>query len=604
MLTPSIAIVLTILAVAVILMVSDRLRPDLVALLVMTSLGVTGLLTPQEVFSGFSRSAVIAIAAIFILTAGLFHTGVTRAIGAHLLRIAGRREARLVSIIMLAGALLSLFMNNIAAAAMLMPAVSGISRRSRVSPSRLLMPLAFATVLGGMATLLTTTNIVVSSLLSAEGLPGFGLLDFAPIGVPVVVAGVGYMILIGRRLLPERWPMQRMRSLHRELAELYHLHDDLAEYHVRPDSQLVGRSLADSGLGEKMGVNVLAIVRNSWHRPWLAPAPDMRLRSNDLLVVEGPPAEAAVLETLGLTSGPAPAAWAGELASDVVGLVEAVLSPRTSLAGKTLREIHFREKFGLSVVALWREGRPLRTGLADLPLHFGDALLLQGTRDRIALLSSEHDFIVLDPEPYRPNQEATRPSKAPLAGAIMLAALLASGAGLLPVAEAMLAGALLMVLTGCLTMDEAYQAVEWKAVFLIAGMLPLSVAMSKTGTAELLGRWLVRGLGSFGPLVLAAGLFSLTMLLTQTMAGPAVATIITPIAISAARQVGADPRAFGMDVALATSMAFLTPLGHPVNVLVMGPGGYRFSDFFKVGWPLSLLLLAIILGLLPLFWRL
>lgn len=604
MITPSIVIVLAILVVAVVLFISDRLRPDLVALLVMIALGVTGVLTPQEVFSGFSRSAVVTIAAIFVLTAGLSQTGVTSTIGKRLLLMAGRQEARLVAIIMLVGAMLSLFMNNIAAAAVLLPAVSGISRRSGVYPSRLLMPLAFATILGGMATLLTTTNIVVSSLLRSQGLPEFGLLDFAPIGVPVVVAGIIYMVFIGLRMLPEYSPIQRMRQLHRELAELYHLHDDLAEYCVQPDSPFVGHSLAESGLGEKLGLNVLAIVRDHWHRPWLAPGPDMRLRSNDVLVVEGPPAQPGLLETFGLTSNPARTTWAMELASEAVGLVEVVLAPRSSLAGKTLRAIHFREKFGLTVVALWHNGEPLRTGLADLPLQFGDALLLQGTRDRIALLNSERDFIVLDPEPERPNKRAPRPGKARLAVVIMLAALVTSGTGLLPVPEAMVGGALLMVLAGCLTMDEAYQAIEWKAVFLIGGMLPLGIAMGNTGAAELIGRWLVGGLGNFGPVVLVAGLFILAMLLTQAMAGPAVATVMAPIAISTAQQVGADPRAFGMAVALATSMAFLTPLGHPVNILVMSPGGYRFNDYFKVGWPLSLLLLVIILGLLPVFWRL
>jgi di/tricarboxylate transporter len=593
-------ITFVILGGAVALFLSDKVRPDLVALLVAVALGTTGVLTSEETFSGFSRSAVITLLAIFMLAAGLERTGVTRQVGNLLVRVAGQGEVRQIVVVMLAGAFLSLFMNNIAAAAVLLPAVSGASHRAGVNPSRLLMPLAFATILGGMATLLTTTNIVVSSLLRDQGLPGYGLLDFAPLGLPLVAAGIAYMAFWGRRQLPDRSPAQVLADIHRreaDLAEIYHLGERLIRAGVPAGSPLAGKTLADTRFRETYGFSVLAIEREG--RVVQAPPPSSVILAEDILLLSGKPENLAREDGLELL--PARSWRERDLESRSVAVVEAVLSPRSALIGQTLREALFRERYGMSVIALWRAGRPVRTGLTDLPLELGDGLLLQGERSRLPVLRAEADLIVLA-EPAREAPPAT--GKGRLALAIMAITLVLAASGRFAVGEVMLGGALTMVIARILTMDQAYRAVDFKSVVLVAGMLPLGTAMVKTGAAALLTDKLLHLLGSGGPRLLLAGLVGLAILLTQAMNGAAVATVIAPIAIQTAQRTGADPRAMVMGVALATSIAFLTPLGHPVNILVMGPGGYRFRDYFKVGLPLTLLLFALIAVLLPLVWHL
>lgn len=598
--SPHLLITLIITGAAMVLLLTERLRADLVALLVVVALGTSGVLTAEETFSGFSRSAVITLLSIFILAAGLERTGVTRRVGDLLVRVAGTSEQRLVMTVMIAGAFLSLAMNNIAAAAVLLPAVSGAAKRAGVNPSRLLMPLAFGTLLGGMATLLTTANIVVSSLLRDRDLPGFGLLDFAPVGLPIVAAGVAYMALWGRRLLPARSPVELYEDMQRQeesLAEVYHLGETLSLAGVPAGSPLVGQTLAGSRLREAHGVNVLAIEREG--RILRAPAADQELRAQDVLLLSGELAEPGT--DGGLDPLP-PRHWRErDLESHSVVLVEAVLSPRSALIGRTLRETRFRDRYGMSVLAIWRAGRSLRTGLTDLPLQLGDGLLLQGERGRLPVLRAEPDLIVLDRGVDEPPPSRRRGW---LALAIMLATLGVASVSHLGIAEVVLGGALLMILSGALSMDDAYQAIEWRSIFLVAGMLPLGTAMAKTGAADLITHGVLAVLGGWGPLAILAGLIALAILLNQAMSGAAVAAVMAPIAIQTAQRIGADPRSFAMGIALACSFAFLTPLGSPVNILVMGPGGYSFRDYFRVGLPLALLLFAVVLGLLPLVWPL
>ncbi len=592
-----------ILLLAVALLLTDRLRADLVALLVVVALGVTGVLTPREAFSGFSSSAVVTIVAIFILAEALRVTGVADQAGELLLRVAGNSERRMMVIIMAAGAILSLVMNNIAAAAILLPAVSGIARKTRVSPSRLLMPLAFATILGGMATLFTTTNIVVSGTLRSHDLQGFGVLAFAPVGLPLVVAGIAYMALWGRRLLPAGATMdQPSNEQSSDLVEIYRLGERLFRARLPVGSCLAGRPLEQSSLREAYGVNLVGLVRNG---RFLAPPPaGLVFVEQDVVVLSGKQENLRSMDPdIGLELLPEQEWQESDLATPDNVVIEAVLAPRSALLGQTLRATHFREKYGLTVLGIWRAGKPLRTGLSDLALAFGDALLLQGPRDRIPALRTEMDLIVLDRgEAERPLVQT--PGKGRLALLIMVGAVILASLSTPLVGEIMLGGALLTVLVGLFSLDQAYGAIEWRSVFLVAGMLPLGLAMSKSGAAALLANALVTYLTPLGPLALLAGLLIVTILLTQTMAGVAVASIMAPIAIQAAEQANLDPRSLAMGVALATSLAFVTPLGHPVNVLIMGPGGYHFRDYLRVGLPLTLLLFAIIMFVLPLFWPL
>lgn len=589
-----------ILLVAFVLLLSDRLRSDLVALLVVVALGLSGVLTPQEAFSGFSRSAVVTILAVFILTEGLRRGGITDRVGSFLLRLGGKEEGRLVAVVMLAGAFFSLFMNNIAAASVLLPAVTGAARKARLSLSRLLLPLALGTILGGMSTLLTTTNIVVSSLLREQGIPGYGLLDFAPLGLPIVAVGVAYMVLWGRHRLPAQLLSERGAAISRrdDLVEIYRLGERLFRARVPAGSYLIGRPLAQSTFRERYGLTVVALEREG--QVLLSPSPDTLFQEGDIVLLEGRLEEFRRRDTPPYLEILPPRPWCEEdLESPEVAVVEAVLAPRSTLIGQTLRSAHFREKYGMNVLAIWRAGRPIRTSLSDLPLRFGDALLLQGPRRNLPLLRGEPDLVLLGEE-----EEAVPPRRGWLALAIMATTLVLVAFFPSLVGELMLGGALLMVLSGILTMDQAYRAVEWKSIFLIAGMLPLGTAMTKTGAASLLAGHIVALLGPAGPWALLTGFFLLGTLLTQVMNGAAVASVVAPMAIQTALTMGGNPRSLAMAVALSTSMAFLTPLGHPVNVLVMGPAGYRFRDYLRVGLPLTFFLTALILLLLPVLWPL
>jgi di/tricarboxylate transporter len=510
---------------------------------------------------------------------------------------------------MLAGAFLSLFMNNIAAMAVLLPAVSGAARKAGVNPSRLLIPLAFSTLLGGMATLLTTSNIVVSSLLKDQGLAGFGLLDFAPVGLPLVAAGIAFMALWGRHLLPARSPAERLQAIQRaegeeDLVQTYRLSERLFRARIPAGSYLIGKPLARSTFREIYNLNVVAIEREG--RTILCPTPDAILQEGDTVLLEGRLEDFKRKDVEPYLEILPPKEWhERDLEAPAIAVVEAVLAPRSRLIGQTLRQAHFREKYGMTVLGIWRGDRPIRTGLSDLPLQFGDALLLQGPRDRLRVLQAEPDLIISG----EGLEEAEGvplpvPGRSWLALGIMILTLLGAALSRPAVGEIMLGGALAMILVGALTMDQAYRAIDWKTVFLVAGVLPLGLALVKTGAASALASGLSSILGPAGPLALLAGLVSLTFLLSQAINGAAVAAVIAPVAIQAAQQCGANPRALAMGVALATSMAFLTPLGHPVNMLVMGLGGYRVRDYTKVGLPLALLLLGLMLLFLPLFWPL
>ncbi len=595
--TPQIIIVFIILLIATALLITERLRSDVIALLALSALGLTGLVGPQDVFAGFSRPAVITILSIFIVTAGLERTGATRAIGNRLLKLAGTQEARLIPLIMMAGAAFSLVMNNIAAGAVLLPAIVGISRQTDLKPSKLLMPLSFATMLGGMATLLTTSNILVNNALREANVKTFSLFDFAPVGVPIVIVGILYMLFIGRRLLPDHRPGGSGRvTSPKELAELYGLKHGVCQVYVCAGSALADRPVSDAGWSEKLGLTVIGVSRGG--KITLSPGKSFVILEGDVVLAGGQTDETD-LAYYGLIRTDDPT-WKGDLASDEIDLVELILSPRSDFINKTLKEINFRDKYGLSVLSIWRKGTAIRDALGDIPLLWGDALLAQGPRNKIKLLRADPNMLVLDED----DAPSVQPRKAPLAVGVVTVALALATFEILPIAEAAFAAALTLVLTGCLTMDEAYKSIEWRSIFLIAGFIPLGIALEHTGAAALIGQGLVAVLGRFGPVVMAGGLFLATTLVLQVVGNVGSAVIFAPIAITAAQQMGSDPRAFAMAVALGTSMAFLSPTAHPVNVMMMGPGGYTVKDFIKVGWGLTVALFIVVMIVLPIVWRL
>jgi di/tricarboxylate transporter len=600
----SLTITFVILAAALILFLTDKLPADLVALLVVVALGVTGVLTPAEAFSGFSRSAVITIIAIFVLTEGLQRTGVTDQVGNVLLKVGGQSESRLIVTVMIAGAFLSLFMNNIAAAAVLLPAVSGAARKVSVSKSRLLMPLAFATILGGMATLLTTTNIILNSLLHDNGVEGYRISDFLPVGSILVIAGIAFMTLFGRRLLPSESQVERTQAPNAsgasDLVEAYGLGRNLFRARLPENSSLIGKTLAESHLREDYDVSVVAIERNE--KRIFALSPETKIRSRDILVMEGDEQDFRKRDVQPYVEFlPTPEWKESDLESQVVEVVEAMIAPRSRLIGKTLRESHFREKYGMSVLAIWRGEEEIFFELADVPLDFGDALLLQGTRDKLAVLAADPDLILLV---SKGETAITVPNKG-LAAIMIFAATLGFAIAFPDLTgPIMLGGGLAMMLTGIISTEEAYSAIGWKSVFLVAGMLPMGIALTKTNAASLIASDINQALAGYAPIVMLGGMVLFSLIFTQAINGAVAAAVIGPIAIKVAQQTGINPRSMVMGVAMACSMAFITPLGHAVNILVMSPGGYKFRDYVKVGLPMTAILFVVVMIFLPIFWPL
>ena len=586
-------ITLALVGVAAVLFVSERLRPDLTALLILIILSLTGIVTPDQAFAGFSQSAVITIMAIFILTYALEKTGVTLWIGMRVLRGIGSRETRLATTLMLTAAALSAFMNSIAAAAVLLPSAVAIARHTGLRPSRLLMPLAFGALMGGTLTLLTTANILVSTTLARASLAPFGLFEFLPTGLLIVAGGALVMATLGRHLLPARdlaGEVARMRRLQTELAQVYHLQECTSTVTVPAGSGLAGQSLRAGAWGRALGLTVLGIAHHG--RLTLAPNGDTVIQEGDTVLVEGVPTPPQ-LEEYGLKLNSL-----GEelhLTSEDVLLVEVTLAPRSEFEGRTLKQMHFREKFGLQVLAIWRQGLVVQQTVADVPLRFGDAMLMQGSREKVDVLRADPNLIILEEQG---SQRIGR--KGYLAVGILGLALAVAAIGALPIALATLTGAALVILAGCIRMDEAYRAIEWRTVFLIACMIPLGVAMLETGAASYLAGSVQALTGGLGPLATAAALLTLTIGLSLFLGGQTAAVVMAPIAIESAGLVGADPRAMGMAVAIGCSLVFLSPLGHPANLLVMGPGGYRPRDYLRLGLPLTLT--AFLLALAGLHW--
>ncbi len=581
--------ILLLTVIAAFLLVSEKLRADLVGLLVMAVLGLSGLLTSQQTFAGFSGSAVMTILGISIIAEGLRQTGATGRLGVLITRLSGKSEAGLILAVTLVSAGLSLFMNNIAAVGVLLPAVMTVARRRQISPARLLIPLSFGTLLGGMATLLTTSNIILSGALKEAGFKPFGLLDFLPVGGPALVLGALYLATLGRRLLPgaDSKTGTPPQQLSRQLAELYRLDAQLRRVDVLPGCPLAGQSIGESQFAQAAGLTILAILRK--RQRLIHPGAETAILPGDRLLVEGEvdPARLSELD-LCLANGEEELPV---LAAGSAVLVEVILPPHSSLAGRSLRQSGLRERYGVTALAVWREGQALYQGVSDLSLRGGDTLLVLGAADRLKELRRNPNLLLLEEDPDAVN----RPGKLILAAAIALLTLGVAAVGVLPVAETVLAGAVLMLLTRCLEMSDVYTNIEWKAIFLIAGMWPLSTAIGITGLADGAVRGLISALGALSPLGLNAVLMAVAMLLTQFMSGQVAALVLAPLALSAAAALGIPPYAPAMAVALGCSLAFPTPFGHPVNLLVMSPGGYTFKDFLRVGLPLTVLVFLTLL---------
>ena len=782
--TFEIGLVLGILAISLVLFISEVIRMDLVALLVLGALAVTGLVDSTQAFAGFSNSAVITVWAMFILSEGLTRTGIADIIGRQVMRLAGRREIAMITVIMITGAVLSAFMNNIGVAALMLPVVVEVARRTRIPPSRLLMPLAYSTLLGGLMTLIgTPPNLLISESRVLNGYEPFKLFDFTRLGGAVMIIGVAFVALFGRFLLPKQKVSRDKQISQRSLRTRYKLQERTFMLRVPTDSILVGKTLAESRIGASTGLIILSLLRGG--RSETLPGRQTVLRGGDGLLVQGRvdqfrelrrwsdlviEREAPVLKSmvaskvsyasvtiaetspvvselvrhaafrsrfdvavvginrrgtyrltnlayvpikagdeilvqgeaeaiaqlekfpdftsvevysqdqlaekfdiddrmfvvrLPKNSGLVDATLAKSRLADVfdfrvlaifregelkvmprgdevlVGgdllllegqhsdldvlrglqefeidtrapasstafeserltLMDATLDPRSALAGRTVGELNFRERYGIELAGIWREGETVGTELADERLQIGDALLLLGPRDRLQLLSSDSDFLILTPL----GQEPPDTRRAPLAAAIMLGVVLTVMMGYAPISIAAVIGGTIMVLTGCLNMEQAYRAIDWRAIFLIAGMLPLGTAMQETGAAEYLATQVMSLLGDAGPWPVIMGLYVLTAMATMIIPTAALVVLMAPIVLSAMGDLGVAPQTAMMAVAMAASASFTSPISHPANILVMGPGGYRFVDYLKVGVPLTIVVFITVMVLLPVLWPL
>lgn len=583
-----------VLIVMLVLLLALRLRAELVALLVLIALEVPGVLTRDEALSGFSNSAVITIIGLFVLSHALEQTGVADKMGGWLVRFGGTSERTLIVLVMLTAAGLSLVMNNIAAGAVVLPAGVLAARRTGISPAKLLMPLAFGASLGGMATIFTTANIIVSNALRDQGQTPLGFLSFFPIGGLAVIAGISYMVLLGRRWLPSRDPLAQAAP-RAALPDVYQLQERLWEMQITPESSIAGCTLGDADLGERFGVTVVAVFHGQSAN--LMPGPDTVCAAGDVLLVAG--REERVREIPDVQIG-RQTHTSSYLANPEVQFAELVVAPRASILGKTLRELEFRRRYGVTVVAVWHNGRSQRTGIGDIPLNTGDALLVVGALDRLQQVVSNPSFVLLSPLPLP--VEPRRFSKRPYALGTTALVLLLSTPHWVPTSIAVLIGVVLLVLTHCVTMDEALASIEWKTIFVIAGLLPLSIAMDKTGLAATIGNFAVASIGGYGFVPLAAGLYLTTVIMTQVLGGQVTALVMAPIALAAATRSGVSAHEMGVVVAIACSSSFLTPFAHPVNLLVATPGGYSFRDFFRVGLGLTLVCFVVVIlaaALLP-----
>jgi di/tricarboxylate transporter len=779
-----IVLVFGILVAAVTLFVTGWIRMDMTALMVLGLLAVTGTLAPAQAFAGFSSPAVITVGGMFVISAALARTGVASLLGRQIMRIAGVRETPLVIVIMLTAGVLSSVMNNIGVAAMLLPVIMDIARKTSHPPSRLLMPLALGALMGGLTTLIgTPPNLLASEALREHGVAPFTLLDFTGPGALILVTGVAFVGLFGVRLLPRRDPRgEADRAGRADLVKAFNLQERIFTLRIPSRSPLAGKVLAESRLGSALGLHVMALLREG--QTSLAPSPDTVLVAGDRLVVQGRPdlllelrnrrhlqveeetrpGERLVSDRIGLAEAPIAAESdlvgstllqlnfrhrfgvvvlallrdgavrrthlerirleAGDLlllqgdrerfeelrgsrsfpdlrdvtpdeaveryllderfislrvtgqsmlvgqtlaetrigdaagltvvaiirdgetnlvpapdeafrADDVllikahpadlevlrglqrlqidrsgtpelaaleserIGLMEVVLAPRSTLVGKTPRQVGFRDKYGLSVLAIWRGDRAYRSSLRDMPIRFGDAILVFGPREKLKLLAREQDFLVLTESVQDPPLTA----KAPVSVAILAAVLLPVLLGFVPIAVAVVLGAVAMVLSRCLKAEEAYRAVEWPAIILIAGMLPLGTALEQSGGARLLADAVLGTAGELGPRGILAGLCIITALGAQMIPAAAVVVLMAPIAIATAGDLGLSPHALLMGVALSAA-SLSSPVAHPANVLVMGPGGYRYTDYLRLGIPLTIIVLIIVVAFVPVFFPL
>ncbi len=598
--------VLSLLAIAVVLFATGKVRMDAIALMVIVAFVLSGTLTLNEAFSGFSDPNVILIAALFIIGDGLVRTGVATKMGAWLVSVAGNSETKMLVYLMLTVAGLGAFMNSTGVVAIFIPVVLSVSARMNTSPSRLMMPLSFAGLISGMMTLVATPpNLVVNSELLREGLHGFSFFSVTPIGLVVLILGIVYMLAVRFMLKTENGESARdgrKRSTFRDLIREYHLTGRARRLAIRPGSPMIGQRLDDLKLRERYCANVIGVERWRRFRRVIVNVNGVsEFRARDVLLIDMSASDVDLRQFCG-EQMLEPMVLRGEYFADQaldVGMAEVSLIPDSEMIGKTVREIAFRTRFGLNIVGMKRDGEAMDGSVVDEPLQLGDILLVVGNWRQIALLAKRgRDFVVLN-MPVEVDDASPAHSQAPHAifCLVLMVALMLTDE--IPNPIAAIIACLLMGKFRCINAESAYKAIHWPSIILIVGMMPFALALQKTGGVDLVVKGLMDVAGSEGPYLMLGCLFVMCAAIGLFISNTATAVLMAPIALAAAKSMGVSPYPFAMVVAMAASAAFMTPVSSPVNTLVLGPGKYSFSDFVKIGVPFTVLVMVVCVLLIP-----
>lgn len=600
--TPQQIVYLIILVVAFALLLTERLRNDVVAVLIVLALAAGRVLSPKDAVSGFSSEPALVVAAIFVLSAALHHTGLSETLGAWIGRLAGGGYIRAVGVLMSSVALLSAFTHHVTTTAVMLPVTLKLARERGLPASRLLMPLSFAASLGTTITIIgAPAFLVASAVLQQNGRPGLGIFSIAPIGLTISVLGTLFMMFIGRFLLPAHTGADGG-------GERFRLNDYFTEVTVLPGSPLLSRTVDDIEADAHYDVKVMGLVRGG--RRVRAPFGSRALDEGDVLLVRTTPDQLVNFRAeRGVELHPVSqyepsrngdGSHGGEDTDGEIAdrLVQVVIAPGSDLVGRTLGGVDFRRRYGAIVLSLWRQNGWLTDEMSKVRLRAGDVLVLQGDDEDLDRVASDPGFLMMMPFQGEPRLRR----KAPLAAAIMLATIAAASLNV-PLEIAAMGGAVLMVLVRCLTIGQAYRAIDAKVFVFIAGAIPLGIAMDKTGTSKVLAGWLKVVLGGWSEVLVLGAIFAIVAVLTQFMSDAATTALFAPVAAALAQAMGRPPEPYVVTVAMASVAAFLTPIGHHGNLLIYGPGRYRFADFVRVGTPLTILVGIVVVLLAPLLWR-
>lgn len=591
--TFEIALVFVVATCAVVLFVTEKLSVDLIAMLIMASLLILGIVSPEEGISGFSNKATVTVAAMFIISAGLFKTGAVSYLGNITIIVFKKSYWLGLITVMIAVGFFSAFINNTPVVAVFIPILLGVAKEIKISASKLLMPMSFASMFGGVCTLIgTSTNILVSSIAEKEGQPAFSMFEIAPLGLIVFAAGTAYMLLIGVRIIPDR------RS-EGDLIESFNLQEYIAEVVLLKNANSIGHPIKTAPITREIDLAIIGIDREGETIP--VPSPGFILQEGDVLRVRCDLEQFKKIQSRAGVLFKSQFKWSDEDVERAdIKLVEAVIAPGSEFVGKSLKELQFRDRFGVIVLAIRHRGKLMREKLSDTKLSAGDAMLLEVKNERYYQLLQNPSFVIIS----EIDQLVYRKGKLIPALLIVIGVILSATLGIAPIVVSAIMGAILLVLVGCLTMDEAYQAIEWRIIFLLAGVLTLEAAMANSGAAPLISATIISVVSEWGGLVaLLSAFYLMTFLLTEMMSNNATAALLTPIAISTANTLQVSPRPFLVAVMFAASASFMTPVGYQTNTLIYGPGQYKFADFLRVGTPLNLIMWVLATIFIPYFWK-